>query len=306
LLALLQELAAVDGDAGPALILGVEEPELYQHPPQARYLSQTLQKLASIKAQVIVTTHSPYFIGGTSFENVRLVRKAKDACATSTVLSLSFHRYAKRYAGDGDLPRPPTATEVLLNEALRSGLNEMFFATKLVLVEGSEDVAYLLTWAALTGRLSHFRSQGVHVVSVEGKQNLAPPIIIAQELHIPLFVVFDGDKSKADDPKQIAHNRRLLRLLGAVENELFPIEDSWNKNFLQWSEMIGEVVESELVASLDEGRLASLKQEAMLACGHAPSLKKNSRFIEELMWRAYDAGARCESLDRLCDTILAL
>ena len=39
LLALLQELASSGPDQGPTLVLGCEEPELYQHPPQARHLA---------------------------------------------------------------------------------------------------------------------------------------------------------------------------------------------------------------------------------------------------------------------------
>lgn len=68
LLALLQELATLPGDDVPTLILGVEEPELYQHPPQARYLSQVLQQLATSGSQVVCTTHSPYFVDGSHFE----------------------------------------------------------------------------------------------------------------------------------------------------------------------------------------------------------------------------------------------
>ena len=304
LLALLQELAATGGDDGPTLVLGVEEPELYQHPPQARYLSQTLQALAGGSAQVLVTTHSPYFIGGASFENVRLVRKNQRERA-STALSLTFDRYAERYAANGDRPRPPTATEVMLNEALRPGLNEMFFATKLVLVEGSEDAAYVLTWAALTGKLDAFRSHGVHLVPVEGKQNLSAPLIIAQEMKIPVFVVFDGDLSQAERGDQTAHNTRLLRLLGADGFEPFPPEAVWQDTFVQWSEDIGSVIDSELVASLGEVQVEQLRQRAMAACGHAPSLKKNTMFIQSWMQSAHAAGAHCPSLDQLCDAILA-
>ena len=74
LLALLQELASTDDSSAPTLILGCEEPELYQHPPQARHLAAVLQKLSLENAQIIVTTHSPYFVAGASFENLRMVR----------------------------------------------------------------------------------------------------------------------------------------------------------------------------------------------------------------------------------------
>jgi energy-coupling factor transporter ATP-binding protein EcfA2 len=56
LLALLQELAGTD-DAGPTLILACEEPELYQHSPQARHLANVLHKLSRGNSQVIVCTH---------------------------------------------------------------------------------------------------------------------------------------------------------------------------------------------------------------------------------------------------------
>lgn len=304
LLALLQELAAIGGDDGPTLILGVEEPELYQHPPQARYLSQTLQTLAHNSAQVLVTTHSPYFIGGASFENVRLVRKARENAA-STALSISYQQYAARYAEANEaLPHKPSAVEAQINEVLRANLNEMFFATKLVLVEGPEDAAYLMTWMALSERLPQFRSQGVHVVAVEGKGNLPSPLIIAQELCIPVFVVFDGDRSQADRGEQVAHNRRLRRLLGVPEGELFPAQTLWHNDFVQWPETISDVINAELIAVLGEARFAALMQEAMTQCGHAPSLAKNTMFIQTKMRLARDAGAQCAALDQLCNAIL--
>jgi predicted ATP-dependent endonuclease of OLD family len=67
LLALLQELAAGDDKTAPTLILGCEEPELYQHPPQARHLAGVFEKLSQDNAQIIVTTHSPYFVSGRNF-----------------------------------------------------------------------------------------------------------------------------------------------------------------------------------------------------------------------------------------------
>ena len=60
LLVILQELMAVDSEVSPTLILGCEEPELYQHPPQAKHLAAVLMELSGGDAQVFITTHSPY------------------------------------------------------------------------------------------------------------------------------------------------------------------------------------------------------------------------------------------------------
>jgi len=50
----------------PNLILGIEEPELYQHPDRQRYLSKILAKISkheipgvARQIQVIYSTHSP-------------------------------------------------------------------------------------------------------------------------------------------------------------------------------------------------------------------------------------------------------
>ena len=59
LLALLQELAGTDAAGGATLILACEEPELYQHPPQARHLAAVLNRLSRGNAQVIVCYPRP-------------------------------------------------------------------------------------------------------------------------------------------------------------------------------------------------------------------------------------------------------
>src|SRR5579862_3874307 len=75
LLTLLQELSGC-ADAGKiGLLLACEEPELYQHPPQARHLSSVLQRLSTTNTQVIISSHSPYFISGRGFEDVRVIRR---------------------------------------------------------------------------------------------------------------------------------------------------------------------------------------------------------------------------------------
>src|ERR1022692_4650647 len=97
LLALLQELASGDDKTAPTLILGCEEPELYQHPPQARHLAGVFEKLSQDNAQIIVTTHSPYFVSGKNFESVRMVRRnLADNCAS--IRQYSYSKVAERFA----------------------------------------------------------------------------------------------------------------------------------------------------------------------------------------------------------------
>lgn len=304
LLALLQEMSAPVGDAEPTLVLGVEEPELYQHPPQARHLSETLQSLCSTGSQVLVTTHSAYFVTGANFEQIRLVRRAG---AASRCMSLTFDEFSSRYAAaHGSLPRRASAVEAQLNEVLRAAQNEMFFAGKLVLVEGPEDLAYLMSWATLSGQLSAFRRQGVVAVPVGGKENIAMPLIIAQALKIPVYVIFDGDKSHSHLGSQQTHNRVIRSLLGMAGEDLFPDSTQWGPNCVQWAENIGDLVTGELSQTVPEGAYEAIRQRAMAECGHAPSLKKNTRFVESLLRLAVESGARSDSLHRATEEIFAL
>jgi predicted ATP-dependent endonuclease of OLD family len=161
LLALLQQLASVDDKSSPTLILGYEEPELYQHPPQAKHLAEVFEQLSREGSQIIVTTHSPYFVSGEYFESVRTVRKnLSDNCAS--IRQFGLDRFAKRFADVTGKPvKNMTATTVKLHQDLQPSLNEMFFTQRLVLVEGPEDVAYIQSWMVLSGRWDAFRSSGV-------------------------------------------------------------------------------------------------------------------------------------------------
>ncbi len=84
LLALLQELASLHDEAAPSLIIGIGEPELYQHPPQAKHLANVLERLSSNGTQVIVCTHSPYFAAGPGFSSIRLIWKDKSTASAYT------------------------------------------------------------------------------------------------------------------------------------------------------------------------------------------------------------------------------
>ncbi len=152
LLALLQELATGDDRSAPTLILGCEEPELYQHPPEERHLAGVFETLAQDNAQIIVTTHSPYFVSGKNFESVRMVRRdLADNCAS--IRQYSHSKVAERFAEVvGEPPKEKSAALSKVHQALQPALNEMFFTQRLVLVEGLEDIAYIHSWLILTGR----------------------------------------------------------------------------------------------------------------------------------------------------------
>ena len=304
LLALLQELAGTDDAAGPTLVLACEEPELYQHPPQARHLAAVLNTLSQGNAQVIVSTHDPLFVSGQGFEDVRMIRK--DAGQRHSAVShMSFDEIAQAVAvATGEQPVKPEGTLAKIHQALQPALNEMFFTRRLILVEGLEDVAYLLSCLNLLDKADEFRRLGGHIVAANGKSQLLQPLVIARHMGIPSYVIFDADADKPDkNGSQAKHekdNYALLTLVGKAGENPMPAETCYGPGFMMWHSDIGAIIE----ADIGKDEWAEYRAEADQRYGHTGGLRKSSLHIGASLALAWEAGERPASLVQVCAAIL--
>jgi putative ATP-dependent endonuclease of OLD family len=302
LLALLQELATSDDDDAATLLLGCEEPELYQHPPQARHLADVFNRLAVGNNQVLVTTHSPLFVCGRGFENVRMVRSgalASGACITSTTFD-SLCAEIRNARGD-DTGRKLEGMIAKIHQSLQPNIGEMFFARLPIFVEGLEDVSYITTHLILTERWDEFRRLGCHLVPVNGKDKLIQPVAIAKLLEIPKYVVFDSDGNTVRPDHRNKHeidNKAILWLLGSTINA-FPDNDHIGDCYAVWETSLTERVEE------DFGEKArDYKNVASEHYAHEGGLQKHDLFIADFLAAAFEDGNRSSTLNSLCDSIL--
>ncbi|MGY0782514.1 ATP-dependent nuclease [Azospirillum argentinense] len=312
LIALLQELAAAGGADGPRLLLGCEEPELYQHPPQARYLAEVLRSLSEGNAQVMASTHSPFFVSGEAFEDVRVVRRDRTA-GRSSIAFASFEDVSASLAevtGKPALKREGALAKV--HQTLQPALAEMFFTPRLILVEGLEDVAYIHTYLQLLNKWSEFRKAGCHIVPTNKKSEMPQPLAIARKLHIPTFVVFDSDAATVvgikDEKKQeeqrnlhYRDNSTLLKLCKVPVFDPLPPETFWGEGVVMWHANMGDTVAAEIGTEA----WRACQAEANKAYGHAGDLKKNTLHIGASLTSAWEKGHRSSSLERLISEILA-
>lgn len=300
LLALLQELAESDAESSPTLLLGVEEPELYQHPPQARHLVDVFEKLCDGNTQVLVTTHSPLFVRGRGFEKTRVVRA--DPQNGSSVSALQYENLFQRItdARGKHIPQPTNALIAKVHQLLQPRAAELFFTKVPVLVEGLEDASYITAYLHLSGKWEDFCRLGCQLIPVYGKSNLIQSTAIAIEFGIPAFVIFDGDGDAKEQyrPQHEKDNNALLLLLGSTA-PTFPPEHVVATNHAIWKDNIGEAVKAEL----QEDYEAHL-QRTRASFGHEKHLDKNDLFIAELLNSAFEAGWCSEILERLCKAIL--
>lgn len=304
LISLLQELSGYDANEGPLLLLACEEPELFQHPPQARHLADLLLKLSQTNSQVIICTHSPYFISGDGFENVRLVKINNPEICTR-VFHLTFEAIKEKLNEImGSKPVKTSGVIAKIHQSLQPALNEMFFTNVLVLVEGLEDLAYIITYINLLDRYEEFRRLGCHILPVNGKSELIKPLIIAQGLNIPTYTVFDSDGNKVDDSaKKKMHerdNKAILRLNGIDDPAPFPKDTLWNPRFTMWNSDIGSIVEEDIGKDI----LREYKEKARAEHGLISGLEKNTLYIGTYLALAWEANKKSDSLIKLCDSIL--
>lgn len=302
MLTLLQELAGSEYQEGPTLVMAIEEPELYQHPPQARYLAEVLQELSENNAQIVVCSHSPLFIPGDNFESVRVVRDSGQPRA-SFVAQLKYEALARTLEAAGDRNLKESGMLAKLYPTLNPSTSEMFFCKTLVLTEGYEDIAYIASSLMLTNRMSDFRKYGCQIVAVGGKSELLKPIAMAKLLKIPVFVVADADTNKVNEGEVVKHrkdNRAILALMGYPELPDWPDSSISKADLCLWKENMTVLVSAEFGDTWQEHF-----DRARAHYGNAHDLTKNPLAISRAVESAWKSGRRSESLVDLSERIVS-
>jgi len=152
--------------------LALEEPEAHLHPHAQRSLYRQIQ---SMPAQVIVSTHSPYFSSQAKLEELRLFRKDG---VESRACKLDVSKL------DADEKRK-------LEQRILLTRGDLLFSTAILLFEGETEEASLPVFA------EHYWGNSIHelglsFVPVNGTDYF-PFIWLANNLGIPWFILSDAE-----------------------------------------------------------------------------------------------------------------
>jgi len=163
-----------------AIIL-IEEPEMFLHPQMQRSLYKTIRNLGETN-QVIYTTHSPHFVSIPDYQEVLLVRKGDDGTQIRQSTLSTENRRKEKLIKEFDPERC-----------------ELFFASRLLLVEGDTEKLALPVYAARLG--IDIDREGATIVEVGGKRNLPEFADIASSFGIPTGILYDKDSSDFKDKR---------------------------------------------------------------------------------------------------------
>ena len=308
IMAMLQHLSEVqarweEDSELPALVLVIDEPELYQHPNRQRDMSRVLLSLASggisgasSETQVIYSTHSPHFVGIDRLDQIRLVRKAPDASGgpkttnvhRSSIDAIAAHLSAipkhRRETG-GELAR---RLQIIMTPVI----NEGFFANVVVLVEGESDRAALM--AVADGMDCSLERRGISVIPCGGKGGLSCPAAVFGHLRIPRYVIWDADRGK----KSERLNSVLLTVMGQPpEDPPQPVNDT----FACLDDNMDDTIERDLGSKFPDYR----KKSADYFCMDEEDVVKKPHSVSYLIKIAMRKRCRFRTLEAIVRKAIA-
>jgi len=161
----------------------LEEPELYLHPQAQRSLFDTLAALSESKNQVILCTHASALIDVERYKSICIVRKYDDARGTETCQC-----FDEIFSGDGK-------KDFNLSYWINPDRSELFFAKRVVLVEGPTDKTCI---PLLAKRLGVFRYDYT-LIDCGSKDNIPLYAQLLNKFEIPYTVVYDMDHQAHKD-----------------------------------------------------------------------------------------------------------
>lgn len=264
-------------ESGSVITLAIEEPELFQHPTQARVFAEVLRSLAEDSGkgiQVTYATHNPIFVNAQHFDEVRRVSRKSASPVDHPQVHVAQASQAQ-IEKKVETFCQTTALRSKWEQVCTVNLAEAIFAEAVVLVEGDTDREVINGFSGRSDQRSLARD-GISVAEVHGKENFFVPHAILTTLGIPCIVVFDNDSGepervrikksakpdvevlvKAAETKNTVAHHKILLYFGLPENDmpsgkqsdwLFAFEDRLEtvlaEEWEDWQKTVDAVVDS--------------------------------------------------------------
>lgn len=208
------------------VLLAIEEPENNLHPLAQEYLSRKIERMAEDDLQIILTTHNSAFINMINIEGICIVRKNKEHGTYLTQISKKqLVNYCIKKSVPKNKIRKDNVAEFYYANSTKQIL-EGFFAKKIILVEGQTEALSLPVYFNAINL--NVQKEGIAIIPVIGKGNIAKWWRLFTIYKIPVYVIFDNDKKDDEDGKK---REDILKTLGEQSvQEILDANDILIKN----------------------------------------------------------------------------
>lgn len=179
----------------PPIILAFEEPELYLHPQAQLAFYDDIKKLSS-HDQIFLCTHSTHLVDVEDFEGIKILRRESLNAPTN------IYECTEDLFGDLTLKK-----RLALAKLFDANINKMFFADKIIIVEGDADVIAIMQTAK---DHSNCFTHRVTIVNAGSKERIPSLQRMLNNFKIPYSVVYDLDPGNPESEKTTQKIEELL------------------------------------------------------------------------------------------------
>lgn len=218
-LQLLAETSSSEENNG-TLCLAIEEPELYQHPIQARTFANVLRILGENEnrgIQIMYDTHSPYFLDSQHYDQIYRVIRRHEENTTVNLYNTTEEKVDEKVTEAGF-----KSVKNSIGKTICDNLASALFSNVVILVEGSSDKAILEEVAnRYFDSATEFCKYGIQIIAAGGKGNIPQLHAILNNFGIVTLAMFDNDQSKRFDasPGGTATQNELVSRYFGIEGE---------------------------------------------------------------------------------------
>lgn len=201
-------------------IIIFEEPEVYLHPQREKELFYCLSLICKFGGQVYVTTHSSNFISLNQYKSICIVRKQEE-------------NGSKVFQYKGTLFYGDEIKNFNMNYWINPDRSELFFAKKVILVEGQTDKIILNYLAKKLGIYKYDYS-----ILECGSKSLIPQFLrLLNTFKIPYIAVYDKDnhfwRTQEEIENSNAKNRMIQRLIQHQIGDFIEFENDIEEEIYQ-------------------------------------------------------------------------
>lgn len=210
------------------MILAIEEPEIYLHPPVKRATYKLLRRLSEGTDQVIYSTHDGFFVSVEHFDEIRMFRRFIAHKPKTHVYEFSIKNLVEHYKNAYKKDVDEKSLRHRFSHICDESKNEAFFAKKVIIIEGETEKYSLPIY--FNHKSFDIDNERITIISAGSADNISYLYVIFNEFHIPCYIIFDGDKpektvdtldkdKKDDAQNKSRRNKELLAFVGEKIDE---------------------------------------------------------------------------------------
>lgn len=166
-----------------------EDPELYLHPQKQRELYDCFIKLSKLGTKIYLKTYSSSFLGLKQYKSISVIKK--------------INGNVRIVQAKGNIFRGDAIKAFNMNYWINPDRSELFFAKKVILVEGQTDKIVISSLGKTLGIFKYDYS----IIECGSKSTIPQFIMLLNLFKIPYVVMYDKDNHKWRTKEEIANSK---------------------------------------------------------------------------------------------------